>query len=125
MRRGRGREFGAGLDETSRDFRKIKAKQSHARGEYEIEPGGYERLMMAINFPQAAFRTIAMDGVAHGSPGGHHPDARFGGGRFRGAHPPGQKEGPAIDSAALLADCTEVVIAPQTLPGAKVHLRPL
>src|SRR5690606_40887369 len=100
-------------------FREIQAQQSSASSQHKIDAGWHEVLMAAVNFTQAALGAIAVDGIADGSPG--CDDAHACGHRWRLGKPlpPSKEKGPAVDAAALLANGTEIVVAPQTLPGAK------
>ena len=104
-------------------FGKFQPEEGGAGGEHEVEAGGHEGLVFAVDFAEAALGAVAVDGITDGGPGGDHADTGGGGGGFGGAQPPGQEEGPAIEAAALLANGAEVVVAPQALPDAQVHLR--
>jgi hypothetical protein len=102
---------------------KFQAEQSGAGSQHEIEAGRHKSLVAAVDFAEAALGAIAVDGIAHRSPGGNHANACEHSRRLSGTHPPSQEKGAAVDAAALLTYGAEVVVAPQTLPGAKVHLR--
>jgi hypothetical protein len=105
------------------DFGKFQSEQCRSGGEHEVEAGRHERLVSAINFPKATLRAIAMDRVSHRSTGGDHANPRRGVQYFGGATPPREKKSSAIDATTLLAHSTELVVAPQTLPGAEVHFK--
>lgn len=118
-----GRELLAGLGKPLLHVGKFQSQEGGAGGENEIKAGGYEGLVAAVDFTEAALGTVAVDGVAHGSPGSDHPDARGNNRGLGGTNPPSQEEGPAVGAPTLLTDGPEVVIAAQALPGAQVHFR--
>lgn len=118
-----GDQLAAGLGKALFDVGKFQAKQCSACGQHEIKAGRHERLVTTINFPEAAFRAIAMDCISHRSAGSDHADPWRRIQRLGGTIPPRQEKGPAIDAPALLAHGTEFVVAPQTLPGAEVHFK--
>ena len=122
-RDGHGREFATRIDESLLHFGKFKAEEGGAGGQHKVEAGGYESLVMAVDFTEAAFGPVAMNGVTHGSTGGDHPYARRSGGRCGGAHPPSQEKGPAVDATALLTNGAEIAVAPEPLHGAQVHFK--
>ena len=117
------RQLAARLGEPLLHFGKFQPEEGGAGGEYEVEAGGHEGLVFAVDFAEAALGTVAVDGIANGGPGGDHAYAGGSGGGLGGTRPPGQEEGPAIEAAALLANGAEVAVAPQALPGAQVHLK--
>jgi hypothetical protein len=122
MGRNDGRQLLTGMDKPLLHVGKFKPEQGHAGGQHEIESRRHERLMTAVNFTEATFCAVAMDGIADRSPGSNYADTRNFARRMSGTNPPSQEKGPAINAATLLTDGTEIVVAPQTLPGAKVHL---
>ncbi len=122
-RNGRGIQLATRLGKPLLHFGKFQSQQRSPGGEHEIDAGGHERLVSAIDFTETAFGTIALNGISHGDTGGHDAHPRSDTGRLDGTSPPSQEKSPAIDAAALLAHGTKIVIAPQTLPGAKIHLR--
>ena len=79
--------------------------------------------MMTKNFAETAFGEIAVNGIADRCTGSNDADTCECSFRLSGTPPPSQEKGPAVDASALLAYRAEVVVAPQMLPGAKVHLR--
>ncbi len=118
-----GRELLAGLDKPLLHVREFQSQEGGAGGEDEIKAGGHEGLVAAVDFTEAALGAVAVDGVAHGSPGSDHAHAGRSDQGLGGTDPPGQEEGAAVGAATLLTDGAEVVIAAQALPGAQVHFR--
>ena len=104
-------------------FGKFQPEEGGAGREHEVESGRHEGLVFAVDFAETALGAVAVDGIADGGPGGDHAHAGGGGGGLGGTPPPGQEEGAAIEAAALLANGAEIVVAPQALPGAQVHLK--
>src|SRR5688572_3153881 len=120
-RSGMGADSSAGLDKARIGFGETEAQERGAGGEHEVEAGGHEVLVATIELAQAALGSGAVDGVADGDAGSHHPDAS-GTGRFRGgADPPRELKGPAVHAAALFADSAKFNRAPQALAGAQAH----
>ena len=109
------------MRKAQRGFGELEAEQRGAGGEHQIEAGRYQRLVPPVNFAQPALGAIAMDGVAHGGPRGHHAHAGVVGGRAGRPDAPREEKDPAIDAAALLTHSAEVGIAPQALTGGQAH----
>ena len=120
---GTGGEFVTDVGELPFHLGELQPEQGGAGGEHEVEAGGHEGLVAAVDFAEAALGAVAVDGIADGGPGGDDPHAGGRGGGFGGAHPPGQEEGPAVHAAALLTNGAKIIVAPQALPGAQAHLR--
>ena len=121
--RGSRGQLAAGVDEARGGLGEFEAEERGAGGEHEVEAGGHEVLVLAVEGAEAALGAVALDGAADGGPGSDDPHAGGSGGGLGGAHPPGQEEGPAVEPAALLAHGAEIIVAPQALAGAQVHLR--
>lgn len=120
---GRRGELAAGLDEALRGLGEIEFEQGRAGGEHEVEAGGHELLVPAVDLAEAALGAGALHGVADGGPGGDHAHAGGGGGVRFGPGAPDEQERAAIGAAAVLAGGAEVAVALHALRGAKALRR--
>jgi len=108
------------LDKTPGRFGEFKPEQSSARSEHQIEAGRHERLILAINFAQAALGPVALHGIAHRSARSNDTHAGIGRGTGR-PNAPSQKKDAAINAATLFSDSAEIGVAPQALTGGQSH----
>jgi len=111
------------VGEPMRHFGKFETQHGGASGQHEIEAGRHKRLVATIDFAETALGPVAMNGIAHRGSGGDHTGSRRTGRGIRRTSPPCHEEGAAIHAASLLTYGAEIVIAPQTLPGAKSHFK--
>jgi hypothetical protein len=123
---GRRENLAAGVHELPFDLAILKPIERAACDKEKIMAGGHKFLMVAKNFAQAAFGAGALDGVAHGYPGGDYAQAGGRGGDGVGqiglAGVPKHK-GAAIMASPVGPDVLEIQLAPQTLLGAETHDR--
>jgi len=122
-RRGGSAQFATRVGEPLLHVGKFQPEQCRTGSEHKIDTRRHKGLVSAINFTETTFRAIAVNGIAHGSPGGDNTYTRSCARELSGTNPPSQEKSPAVDAAALLTHGTKIVIAPQTLPGAEIHLR--
>src|SRR6188768_830185 len=116
-----GADSTAGLHEARRGFREVDAQEGGAGCEHQVEAGGHEMLIATVEFAQAAFGAVALDGIADGSAGSNDAHASRTGGRTRWRGPPNKLKGAAVHAAALFADSAKINRALQALAGAQTH----
>src|SRR6478609_2580602 len=68
-------QFFAGLDKARGDLGEREAQQRAPGGEDEIQAGGDQFLVPAVDLAQAALGAVAVDGIADRGPGGDHAHA--------------------------------------------------
>jgi hypothetical protein len=116
-----GVDFSAGVHEARRSFGKINAEERRAGGQHEVATGGHEMLVTAVEFAEAPFCAVALDGVSDRGAGCNDTHASRAGLRSCGESPPDQLKGPAVHAAALFANRAKINRAFQALAGAQTH----
>ena len=122
-RRGGSAQFATRIGEPLLHVGKFQTEQRRTGSEDKIDTGRHKSLVSAINFTETTFRAVTVNGVAHGRAGGDDTYTRSRARELSGTNPPSQEKSPAVDAATLLTHGTKIVIAPQTLPGAEIHLK--